>query len=82
MTRNVVDVAIRQTGFRPQGNGCGPNTVVCVDLGKHGLCTYFSHHISERIDAKRSVFVPDVVCRVQFTPVALGDLKKGIALWV
>ena len=60
MTRNVADVAIRQTGFRPQGNGCGPNTVVCVDLGKQGLCTYFSHHISERIDAKRTVFVPDV----------------------
>ena len=79
MTQNVADGSICQTGFRPHGNGCGPNTVVCVDLAKHGLCTYFSHHIPERIDATRTVFVPDVVCRVQFTPVTLGNLKKGIA---
>ena len=35
------------------------NTVLCVDLGKHGFCIYFSLHFSKRIDAKRTVFVRD-----------------------
>ena len=72
MARNRLDMAVRNSSIRPEGDCCDTDRVVGINSRQLSCFTNFLHHVVKFIDAERLV-VPNGIGR---RPVSARILEK------